>query len=225
MKCRQISPLCKTANQTNGACLSCFQGYILSAGICTIGGAQNSDVNCQTIANGVCQQCYSGYFVNVQGRCAQNNPLCKTSDRSGACLSCFPGYKFIDKNCSLTTSATSSSDVNCKSTDQSGVCTSCYSGYFLTQGMVCQKMDNLCKTYTASFSACASCYDGYSLSAGQCLLSSQATSLNNDPYCIRLQGASCLNCSSGYFLPQNGVCSPLNPLCKDSDMSTGACLS
>ncbi len=225
-KCRQINPICKTANQNTGACTSCFQGYILSRDTCIIGGASNSDVNCQNFTNNICQQCYSGYFLNPSGVCTQNNPLCRTSDRNGFCLSCFPGYRLLNNNCSATTSSTSSSDVNCKSTDQSGICTGCYSGYFLTQGMVCQKMDTLCKTYTASFSACGSCYDGYTLSSGQCLLSTVAASLNNDPYCIRFQGANCLNCSSGYYLPINvGICSPLNPLCKDSDMNTGACLS
>ncbi len=224
-KCRQMNPLCKTANQNNGACITCYQGYVLSGDVCIIGGATNSDVNCQNFTNGACQQCYSGYFLNTQGKCAQNNPLCRTSDKTGACLTCFPGYRVVDRNCSSSTSATSSSDVNCKSTDQSGVCTSCYSGYFLTQGMVCQKMDALCKSYTSSFSACASCYDGYLLSGGQCLLSTQVTSSVTDPYCALFQGTNCLNCSSGYYVSQSGICTAPNPLCQTYDMNTGACLS
>lgn len=30
-------------------------------------------------------------------------------------------------------------------------------------------------------------------------------------------------CANGYFLPSNGTCTPLNPLCKSSDMATGYC--
>lgn len=100
----------------------------------------------------------------------------------------------------------------------------CYSGYFLTSGMSCQKMDPLCKTYTSTFSACASCYDGYTLQSGQCVISTQTSSQNNDPYCIKLQGASCVACASGYYLSPSGVCAQLNPLCKSSNLSNGNCI-
>ena len=34
---------------------------------------------------------------------------------------------------------------------------------------------------------------------------------------------TCLLCANGYYLPSNGVCTPVNPLCKSSDMTTGYC--
>jgi hypothetical protein len=84
-------------------------------------------------------------------------------------------------------------------------------------------MDPLCKNYTISFSECSSCYDGYTLSSGQCIIPAQVQSSNNDPYCIKVQGSNCLTCANGYYLPSNGTCTSLNPLCKSSDMTTGAC--
>jgi hypothetical protein len=90
--------------------------------------------------------------------------------------------------------------------------------------MSCQKMDPLCKTYTSSSSACSSCYDGYTLYNGQCLVSSQVPSQNNDPYCIKTQGTVCLTCASGYYLSSSGACAQLNSLCKNSDMTNGNCL-
>lgn len=224
-KCRQISPLCRTANPNTGACLTCYPGYVIAGATCTVGGASNSDVNCQNLTNGVCQRCYSGFFLNPSFMCIQSNPLCKTSDpNTGACLSCYSGYGLSNGNCTVGNSPTTSGDPNCKSTDQSGVCMGCYSGYFLTSGMSCQKMDPLCKTYTSSSNACASCYDGYTLQSGQCVISSQATSQNSDPYCIRLQGAACVTCASGYYLTPSGVCAQLNPLCKSSNLSNGNCI-
>jgi hypothetical protein len=225
-KCKQVSPLCKTSDGNTGACLSCYPGYVLSGLTCSIGGAGNSDVNCQNFNNGVCQKCYSGYFLDFSGKCKQNNPLCKTSDQaSGNCLTCYPGYSVVAGNCTLSSSSTTSLDPNCKGTNQNGVCNGCYSGYFLTPGMNCQKTDPLCKTLTAAFSACASCYDGYSLSGAQCVLSSQAASPNSDPYCVKLQGGNCIACSSGFYLPPSGICAALNTLCKDSDLTNGNCLS
>jgi hypothetical protein len=225
-KCRQISPLCKTADSNTGYCLSCYPGYILVGATCSVGGNSNSDVNCQTFTNNICQKCYSGYFLSSKGICAQNNPLCKTSDpATGNCLTCYPGYSINAGNCTIGSSSTTSTDTNCKSTDQNGVCTACYSGYYLTPGMNCQKMDPLCKSYTAALSACATCYDGYTLSNGQCLISSQVTSANSDPYCIKSQGSNCLSCAGGYYLPPSGTCTQLNPLCKDSDLTNGNCLN
>lgn len=225
-KCRQSNPLCRTSDPVSGGCINCYPGYILSGVNCIVGGSSNSDVNCQTPRDGGgCTKCYSGYFLNNRGLCTQNNPLCKTIDQSnGNCLSCFPGYVVSNGNCTVGSSSTTSSDPNCKGTNAQGVCTGCYSGYYLSQGMNCLKMDPLCKTYTASFNACASCYDGYTPVNGQCIISTDAPSQNNDIYCIKTQGPNCIACSSGYYLSSlNGVCAQLNPLCKSSDLSNGAC--
>jgi hypothetical protein len=85
-------------------------------------------------------------------------------------------------------------------------------------------MDPLCKSYTSSLSACSSCYGGYTLVSGQCVISTNVPNTNNDPYCIKSQGSSCLTCANGYYLSSSGVCNQLNPLCKSSDMNTGNCL-
>lgn len=47
-KCKQVNSLCKTADN-NGACTSCYGGYIISGITCVVGGASNSDVSCQTV--------------------------------------------------------------------------------------------------------------------------------------------------------------------------------
>lgn len=122
-KCRQVSPLCKTANQQNGACLSCYPGYVLQGALCVVGGSSTMDTKCKKIENGVCLQCYDGYFLSSQGTCMQFNALCKTSNQqNGACLSCYPGYQLIGNNCTVGTSSTSSGDPNCKKTDNNNIC-------------------------------------------------------------------------------------------------------
>jgi len=73
--------------------------------------------------------------------------------------------------------------------------------------------------------ACLGCYQGYSLVSGNCVVSVTANSNNNDTYCIKLQGSSCILCSSGYFLNVSAICQQVNPLCKTYDNTTGFCTS
>lgn len=84
-------------------------------------------------------------------------------------------------------------------------------------------MDPLCKNYTTSLDACTACYDGYTLFNSKCLTITDVPVLNGDPNCIKSQGSTCLLCANGHFLPQNGTCTPVNPVCKSSDMATGYC--
>jgi len=52
-------------NQTNGACLTCYPGYSVSNGNCTLAAANGGDPNCKKDdGSGNCIECYSGYFVN-----------------------------------------------------------------------------------------------------------------------------------------------------------------
>ena len=125
----------------------------------------------------------------------------------------------------MSTSSTGSGDPNCKDTNDNQICVACYEGYFLTIGRNCQRKDPLCKTYTQNQAACDSCYPGYGLYEGQCLVESELPSQNNDVYCIKVDGSVCTECAAGYYLPDSGVCKQLNPLCKESNMRTGACRS
>jgi proprotein convertase subtilisin/kexin type 5 len=222
-KCQQVNPLCKT-NDNNGQCLSCYPGYVLNTGNCTVGASSNSDVNCAKIVNGSCQQCSQGYYLSNSRNCVQSNPLCKTSSSlSGACLSCYSGYTLVTGECVVGNSLSGNGDPNCKTTAPSGQCTACYDSFYLSPQATCLRLDPLCKTYSADQRQCASCYNGYSLYQGQCLVASQVPSTNSDPYCIATQGVYCITCANGYFLSGNGSCQQLNPLCKKSDMSTGYC--
>lgn len=223
-RCQQVSPLCRTFSPVNGSCLTCFAGYVISGSACIVGTASNSDSNCETTANGVCQKCYSGFYVNSNGICTQFNTLCRTSNSSnGACLSCYPGYTLNNGLCVINSSPTASKDPNCKASDPSGVCNSCYEGNYLSVDKACIKMDPLCRNYTSSLSECSACYEGYVLNNGKCLLPADLPAQNTDTYCIKSQGAACLACANGYFLPPNGTCTQVNPLCRASDMNTGFC--
>ena len=113
-KCKQVSSLCKTYNQGNGACETCYNGFVISGSGCIGATAGNSDQNCKVSNKGICLQCYNGFYLNPSGPCLQISSLCKTSDpNNGACLSCYQGYTLINKTC-VPTNATDNSDPNCK---------------------------------------------------------------------------------------------------------------
>ena len=66
-----MHPLCKSSNQSNGACLTCYPGYSVSGGNCTISAVIGGDPNCKKYdANNDCQECYPGYYISNR-RCAK----------------------------------------------------------------------------------------------------------------------------------------------------------
>jgi|688.fasta_scaffold403727_2 hypothetical protein len=44
--------------------------------------------------------CYTGYYLDkISGLCIRNDPMCKTNDGNGSCLSCLAGYVLVEKIC------------------------------------------------------------------------------------------------------------------------------
>ena len=67
--CTTVSPFCKTYDNANGLCTSCFAGYANTNGTCTVLVTQCQSTN----TNGTCLTCYTGYAL-YQGQCiALNN--------------------------------------------------------------------------------------------------------------------------------------------------------
>ncbi len=98
-KCKQVSPLCKSFDKSNGNCLTCYNGYEVVNGACVI--AKSQDPNCKKADGNFCQQCYQGY-IPINGKCMVQNPLCRTIDMSnGGCMTCWQGYALAESNCVL----------------------------------------------------------------------------------------------------------------------------
>ena len=105
-------------------------------------------------------------------------------------------------------------------------CVECYSGY-LPLGGKCQAQNPLCKTANAKTGVCESCWMGYTLFSGNCQLGQPTVGgkVENDIYCVKIQGDLCIECSNGYYVGTTGKCEALDPLCKSHDLKTGACLT
>lgn len=155
------------------------------------------------------------------------NLLCKTTDtQTGACLTCYDGYTLASPTCKPASSETA--DIYCKKFDEKNkrLCVECYGGYFIATGTgLCTLLDSTCKETDKATGACTSCYGGYNLISGKCVYDTPATAVNTDQFCIKLDGAKCLECNKGYFVAANNVCTKVDDSCKTYNMQTGDCLT
>jgi len=110
-------------------------------------------------------------------------------------------------------------DPNCN--EFNGItCTKCSNRYFFGPKGFCVPVNPLCKSYSFN-GACTDCYPGYLIKDSLCIITQ-----SNDANCQTYVNAQCAKCYSGYYINSaTGLCKRLNPLCKQSNLSTGACLT
>lgn len=221
--CTEVNPFCRS-NDGKGNCLSCYAGYALSNGICSI-APNPSDNNplCSRWSNGVCQACAVFSWLNGN-RCVAFDPMCASSNsNNGLCLSCYGGYVLNGGRCILSTN-TQPNDLLCRSWNGAGVCIECSPYSYFRQNM-CVAVDALCRTFNSQNGLCLSCYAGYNLQSGRCVVvPPDAGYQNTNQYCAVWEGAVCRQCAANSYFNANGNCTPNNPYCASSG-ANGQCLS
>jgi len=228
--CTQSDPLCKTFDQSNGNCLSCYAGYVLNGGNCVRAPDSQaegpSDLLCAKWNGNVCVSCATAaYFKN--GICVASDPLCKTFDSSnGNCLTCYAGYDLYQGKCwksAVTADSTGPSDALCAKWN-GNVCAVCARSAYFKNG-VCVASDPLCKTFDSVNGWCTSCYSGYNLNNGRCVLAEAAPASGpSDILCAKWSNGACVSCATAAYF-RNGICVASDPLCRTFDSSNGWCLS
>jgi len=220
-RCTAVNNQCNTFDQSNGLCLSCYQGYTLSNGDCYILVTQGSfDPNCKTAdSNGVCQECYQGYFYSsTQSKCIIANTLCRTITATGTCDSCYTGYILQNGNCRVQQNTGVG---NCRNFSN-GVCYECSNGYIQSSGK-CLPVNPQCRTYSNKTGECLTCYPGYIPSNGNCIIGGGAPS--GDPSCRAYdQYGNCRECSERFY-KSNGRCAQVSDFCNTFDRNNGKCLT
>ena len=172
--CTAANPLCRTFNISTGACLTCYQGYIISGKTCVLATGDNTDPNCfKFLPSGLCEQCYVSFFPSA-GVCKQVNQLCRTANYTdGTCLSCYPGYTLSSGNCIIPQIYNQQAQDPYCTSFSGDKCAKCRQGYYV-QGGVCSLIDSQCQIFDYQNSRCAQCYQGYTLSEVGCKLQAQA---------------------------------------------------
>lgn len=111
--CIEVNPYCHEYDQTTGDCLTCFPGFALNQGNCSVSTATVTDPNCKTWNGTVCIACAFGAYFAADKTCQIANPLCKTFDHNnGNCLSCYDSFDLSNGACIKSTNQTVS-DPNC----------------------------------------------------------------------------------------------------------------
>lgn len=147
------------------------------------------------------------------------NPLCKTYNSSGNCLSCYNGYSL---NENMGTCLLSLKDPNCRSyiSNSQDVCTKCSLRFYLGNNGLCTSVNINCKDYNINNGACTNCYPGFKLVGKNCIPGS-----DQDINCNEWNGQICKSCIKGYYISNNNLCKIANSYCKEYDGSNGNCLS
>jgi len=52
-----------------------------------------------------------------------------------------------------------------------------------------------------------------------------STPNSTNPFCLTFVSGICTNCSAGYYVGSNGVCTPANQICQTYNMLTGSCIT
>jgi hypothetical protein len=98
-KCVAVSDHCRTWDEYDGQCLSCYQGYHLTKGgkclekeekVATDRGCAKWDWD-----NQVCIECSTRFYM-TEGGCKSISDFCAEYDDSwGECTKCYKGYDLV----------------------------------------------------------------------------------------------------------------------------------
>ena len=160
---------------TNGTCVSCKSGYLLSS-------TKKCYLNVENCAKyddpfSKCSSCNSGYGLSDTYSCFKCSDNCDKCT-SLNCIKCKDGYTLASKTCTPCKE-------NCSKCSFS-LCLSCIDGYSLHANNTCIKCPTGCSKCGDLYN-CTECIEGY-------VLNSLDT---NNIYCIQCNG-NCLSCSEDY---------------------------
>lgn len=181
------------------------------------------NLGCKTYnANKQCVECATRYYLDINAICQPVNPNCNTyNNKTGACLSCYPGFGIIEDTC-LPGIITSNFDPNCNTFSGSD-CAVCSKNYYLSTSGRCQAVNPSCNTFNPSNGNCTSCFAGYEIKDGNCVIGqSQPTIANCNS--IDSKTGKCFKCSFGFYFDSNRICVQKNPSCKTFDDVNTLCI-
>jgi hypothetical protein len=222
--CQQADPNCKSFDSLRFVCAACYDGYSLnSSNQCVKSQAASGDPNCAKYgANNVCAQCSKGAIFNPNNTCIIVDPSCLTYDPvTGYCTTCYAGYS-VAAGATVCTLAANAPNANPYCSKWTGsVCNSCATGSYFDSTGLCIVVDANCKDAVGT--TCKSCYNGYTLQNNTCVKSTDQPSTNS--LCAKWNASVCVQCSTGTYLSQAGICTLVSPLCMTFDSASGNCLS
>lgn len=95
--CISVSDQCKTYNETNGECTSCYHGYSVVNGSCIYNKEDPAKGGCKdwNWDAKICNEC-SPNWVLLDGTCIAVSDQCRTHADNGWCTACYRGYDLTE---------------------------------------------------------------------------------------------------------------------------------
>ena len=145
-KCQLVDLLCRTFDERDGACLSCYPAFKLENKKCIEDeGFLSQDPFCKEFKDGVCVACSFGFYFGTDNICMKVSDLCSTYNaNTGECLSCFLGFKLNEEKGSCEEDDFILTDSNCAEFEN-GNCIKCSHGFYFNEEGKCQISNPLCK--------------------------------------------------------------------------------
>lgn len=154
----------------------------------------NNYFGCKTWEDGVCVECSARFVFNDNGVCCEIKPQCEVFNRAvGICEKCYQGYGIVDGSC-VRIDLVNSDGQGCRIWN-GATCIECSSRWTFNANGVCQKVSDLCRTWTASGN-CETCYGGYIVEAGACVKNPQFVPAADNLCKIWTSDRVCLECAN-----------------------------
>jgi hypothetical protein len=225
IRCVPFDPMCSRNDISNGNCLSCYSGYLLAGGRCSLNtNTQPSDLLCRKWNNaGVCIEC-SGHAFLRQNMCVAVDALCRTFERqNGNCISTYAGYNLQNGRCVVIPPNAGYQNTNqyCAIWDGQ-ICRQCAQSTYFNANRICTPVNPYCAT-TSPSGQCLSCYNGFALKNNNCTVDNTTINVSN-ALCSIWSGLTCQQCATRTY-NYNGVCTAVNTLCNTWSNQNGNCLT
>lgn len=142
--CQPVNSQCRTYDNSNGACTSCYDGFAIIENTCLpdltpsqLFAILGPISNCNQIdSDGKCLKCSLGFYFDGNRFCSKIPDTCaRFNSLIGVCEGCYQGYSLnLQNECTL--SVESSVDPGC-SKFENGICVLCSRGYYFTRNQSC----------------------------------------------------------------------------------------
>ena len=100
-KCKLVDKDCRTYEEIDGKCTSCYGGYKLENGKCKKDEEESSCL--ERDGEGVCTKCIYKHFLNSENECEQVDDYCADFDYDEKeCKGCYAGYSLLYGKCEIT---------------------------------------------------------------------------------------------------------------------------
>ncbi|ELP91763.1 protein serine/threonine kinase, putative [Entamoeba invadens IP1] len=238
--CTPCNSACKTCDDTNGNCLTCYENSFISNSVC---------VGCpagQFYSSDGCLDCAEQTYSLANSTVCTSCSSCVACDKTnGHCTLCEKGQFIDDYKCIHCKTGTYGNGFQCipcqkgtySSLPGSDKCIQCEDGYYTnnTSSILCLKCNSYCNSCEKESGYCSSCVSGCVLSGNYCIPCEAGTRANQETNKCDVcpagthsskQSTTCLLCGNGFYSTKGSLnCLSCSLTCLTCNNTNGNCIT